>query len=38
MEQVLEFAGNNTILVTAFLVVLSALIWNLVADPGGKTP
>lgn len=36
MEQVLEFAGNNTILVTAFLVVLSALIWNLIADPGGK--
>ena len=36
MEQVLEFAGNHTLLVSAFLIVLSALIWNLVADPGGK--
>ena len=36
MEQILEFAGNNTLLVSAFLIVLSALIWNLVANPGGK--
>ncbi|MDJ0739116.1 MAG: rhodanese-like domain-containing protein [Gammaproteobacteria bacterium] len=35
-EQLIEFAGNHTLLVSAFLIVLSALIWNLVADPGGK--
>jgi rhodanese-related sulfurtransferase len=35
-EQLIEFAGNHTLLVTAFLIVLSALIWNLVANPGGK--
>ena len=36
MEQVLEFAGNHTLLVGAFLAVFAALIWNLVTDPGGK--
>lgn len=36
MEQLLEFAANHTFLVSAFFVVLSALVWNLVADPGGK--
>lgn len=36
MEQLLEFAGNHLVLVSAFLIVLSALTWNLVADPGGK--
>lgn len=36
MEQLLEFAGNHLLLVSAFFVVLSALLWNLVADPGGK--
>ena len=36
MDQILEFAGNNTLLVSAFLIVLSALIWNLFSDPGGK--
>lgn len=36
MEQLLEFAGNHTLLVGAFLVVLSALIWNFATDPGGK--
>ena len=36
MEQLLEFAGNHTLLVAAFMAVLTALIWNLVADPGGK--
>ncbi len=35
-EQLLEFAGNHTLLVSAFFIVLSALIWNLVSDPGGK--
>jgi len=35
-EQLLEFAGNHALLVAAFLAVLSALIWNLVSDPGGK--
>lgn len=36
MEQVLEFAGNHTLLVTAFIAILGALIWNLVSDSGGK--
>lgn len=36
MEQLLEFAGNHSLLVGAFVVVLTALIWNLVNDPGGK--
>jgi rhodanese-related sulfurtransferase len=36
MEQVLEFAGNHTLLVTAFAAILAALIWNLATDPGGK--
>ena len=36
MEQLLEFAGNHALLVGSFAAVLTALIWNLVADPGGK--
>jgi rhodanese-related sulfurtransferase len=36
MEQILEFAGNHTLLVTAFVVILAALAWNLASDPGGK--
>ncbi|MCB1725215.1 MAG: rhodanese-like domain-containing protein [Chromatiaceae bacterium] len=36
MEQLLEFAGNHMMLLAAFFVVLSALLWNLAADPGGK--
>ncbi len=36
MDQLLEFAANHTLLVSGFLIVLSALIWNLVANPGGK--
>jgi rhodanese-related sulfurtransferase len=36
MEQLLEFAGNNALLVGAFVAVLTALIWNLIANPGGK--
>lgn len=36
MEQLLEFAGNHVVLVGAFVAVLAALIWNLVANPGGK--
>jgi rhodanese-related sulfurtransferase len=36
MEQIIEFAGNHPILVGAFVVVLVALVYNLVADPGGK--
>ncbi len=36
MEQLLEFAANHPLLVGAFLAVLTALIWNLAADPGGK--
>lgn len=35
-QQLLEFAGNHTLLVAAFMAVLTALIWNLVMDPGGK--
>jgi len=36
MEQLLEFAGNHSLLVGAFVVVFTALIWNLISDPGGK--
>lgn len=36
MEQLLEFTANHPLLVGAFMVVLSALIWNLAANPGGK--
>ena len=36
MELLLEFAGNHSLLVTAFIGVLAALIWTLAADPGGK--
>lgn len=36
MEQYIQFAGNHLILVSAFMVVLAALVWHLVADPGGK--
>jgi rhodanese-related sulfurtransferase len=36
MEQLLEFTGNHPFLISAFLIVLSALAWNLVSDPGGK--
>lgn len=36
MEQLLEFTGNHPILISAFLIVLSALMWNLITDPGGK--
>ncbi|MBT8428713.1 MAG: rhodanese-like domain-containing protein [Gammaproteobacteria bacterium] len=35
-QQLLEFAGNHMLLVAAFMAVLTALIWNLVTDPGGK--
>mgnify|MGYP001819275304 FL=1 len=35
-QQLLEFAGNHTLLVAAFMAVLTALIWNLATDPGGK--
>lgn len=36
MEQVLEFAGNHTLLVTAFVVILAALVWNLITGAGGR--
>lgn len=36
MEQLLEFATNHPFLVGAFVAVLAALIWNFIADPGGK--
>jgi rhodanese-related sulfurtransferase len=36
MEQLLEFAGNHTVMVAGFAAVLLALIWNLATDPGGK--
>ncbi len=36
MEQLLEFAGNHALLVGSFTAVLTALIWHLIADPGGK--
>lgn len=36
MEQYLEFAANHILLVSAFVVVFAALMWNLIANPGGK--
>ncbi|MCB1787026.1 MAG: rhodanese-like domain-containing protein [Chromatiaceae bacterium] len=36
MEQLIEFAGNHALLVGAFLVVLTALMWHVATDPGGK--
>ena len=36
MEQYIQFAGNHLMLVSAFVVVLAALLWHLIADPGGK--
>ena len=36
MEQLLEFTGNHPFLISAFLIVLTALAWNLISDPGGK--
>jgi rhodanese-related sulfurtransferase len=35
MEQLIEFAGNHTLLVIALFVILGALTWNLLAG-GGK--
>ncbi len=36
MDQIIEFIGNHTFLVATFLVILSLVIWNLVANPGAK--
>jgi rhodanese-related sulfurtransferase len=36
MEQYIQFAGNHIWLVSAFLVILAALTWNLISDTGGK--
>ena len=36
MEQIIEFATNHAVQVGAFAVVLSALVWNQIADPGVK--
>lgn len=36
MEQLIEFAGNHTFMVAAFLAILSLLVWNLISDPGSK--
>ncbi|MCG6968033.1 MAG: rhodanese-like domain-containing protein [Chromatiaceae bacterium] len=36
MEQFVEFAGNHALLVGAFVAVAAALVWNLVAESGGK--
>lgn len=36
LERLPEFVANHTVLVVGFMGVLSALIWNLVTDPGGK--
>ena len=36
MEQLIEFAGNHTLMVSAFLVILTLLAWNLITDPGSK--
>ena len=36
MDQLVEFAGNHTLLVASFLAVLAALLWHLATDPGGR--
>lgn len=36
MEQYIEFASNHVLLVSAFFVVASLLVWNLINNPGGK--
>lgn len=36
MEQYVEFATNHLVLVSAWVIVASALMWNLIANPGGK--
>lgn len=36
MDQLIEFAGNHLLLVSAFLVILALLAWNLIANPGSK--
>ena len=36
MEQYVEFATNHLVLVSAWVIVASALLWNLIANPGGK--
>jgi len=36
MEQLIEFAGNHLMLVAALLVVSALLVYNLVAEGGGK--
>lgn len=36
MEQIVEFAGNHMVLVSAFFLILSLLIVNLATDPGRK--
>lgn len=36
MEQYLEFATNHLMLVSAFVVILGALAWHLISNPGGK--
>lgn len=36
MAQYLEFASNHIFLVSAFLLILGALSWNLISNPGGK--
>jgi len=36
MEQYLEFAASHTLLVGAWLAIFSALLWHLIANPGGK--
>ena len=36
MEQFIEFGTNHLVLVSAWTIVFGALVWNLVANPGGK--
>lgn len=36
MEQLIEFAGNHLVMVSAFLVILTLIAWNLISDPGSK--
>lgn len=36
MEQYIEFATNHIVLIGAWMAVASALLWHLLANPGGK--
>lgn len=36
MDQIVEFTGNHSLLVYAFIAAAGLLLWNLITDPAGK--